>query len=74
MKLRRFLQLSEYNYDRDEYFKNQKKTAFLSQYSIYFPGKNTGVLYIIVSIKLHIGNDMDSGQYVCDILDYNTGT
>ena len=39
-----------------------------------FLDEHTEVLYIIVSIKLHIGNDMDSGQYVCDIIDYNTGT
>ena len=32
------------------------------------------MIYIIVSIKLHIGNDMDKGYYVCDVLDYNTGT
>ena len=32
------------------------------------------VIYIIVSIKLHIGNYMDQGHYVCDLLDYNTGT
>ena len=32
------------------------------------------VIYIIVCIKLNIGNDMDKGHYVCDILDYNTGT
>ena len=39
-----------------------------------FPGKHTEVLYILVSIKLHIDNDMDEGHYVCDVLDYNTGT
>ena len=32
------------------------------------------VLYILVYIKLRIGNDMDIGHYVCDVLDYNTGT
>ena len=32
------------------------------------------VLYIIVSVKLHIGNDMDKGHYVCDLLECNTGT
>ena len=40
---------------------------------MYFPN-NPEVIYIIVSIKLHIGNDMDNGQYLCDVLDYNTGT
>ena len=39
-----------------------------------FSGEDTEVLYILVYIKLHIGNDMDSGHYVCDLLDYNTGT
>ena len=38
-----------------------------------FP-KNPEVIYILVSIKLHIGNDMDQGHYVCDVLDYYTGT
>ena len=32
------------------------------------------MLYILVYIKLHIGNGMDKGHYVCDVLDYNTGT
>ena len=32
------------------------------------------VIYIILSIKLDIGNDMDQGHFVCDVLDYNTGT
>ena len=32
------------------------------------------MLYIRVSVKLHIGNDMDTCQYVFDLLDYNTGT
>ena len=31
------------------------------------------VIYILVSIKLHIGNYMDQGHYVCDVLDYRTG-
>ena len=35
---------------------------------------NPEVLYIIVSTKLHIGNDTDKGHYVCAVLDYNTGT
>ena len=32
------------------------------------------VLYIHVSVNIHIGKYMDKGHYVCDILDYNTGT
>ena len=31
------------------------------------------MLYIIVSIKLHIGKDMDKSHYVCYVLDYSTG-
>ena len=38
-----------------------------------FPN-NRYVLYILVSIKPNIGNDMDQGHYACDVLDYNTGT
>ena len=38
-----------------------------------FTDKHADVLYILVSFKLHIGNDMDSGHYVCDLLDYNKG-
>ena len=34
---------------------------------------NVEVLYIIFSIKINIGKDMDKGHYVCDVLDYNTG-
>ena len=41
---------------------------------MYFSGINAEVLYILVSIKIHIGNDMDKGHYVCDVLDYNTGS
>ena len=40
---------------------------------MYFPD-NPEVFYILVSIKIHIGNDMDKGHYVCDVLDYKTGT
>ena len=39
-----------------------------------FTGQDTEVIYILVSIKLHIGNNMDNGQYVCDVLYCNTGT
>ena len=41
---------------------------------MYFLYIYTEVIYIIVSIKIHIGNIMDKGHYVCDILYYNTGT
>ena len=32
------------------------------------------MLYIIVSIKLHIGNNTNKGHYVYSVLNYNTGT
>ena len=38
-----------------------------------FQDKHAEVVYTLVSIKLYIENDMDSGHYVYDILDYNTG-
>ena len=38
-----------------------------------FSGKNDEVVYILVSIKLHVGNYMN-GHYVCDVLNYSTGT
>ena len=41
---------------------------------MYFPNKYAGAIYIIVYIKLRIGNDMYKGHYVCDVLYYNTGT
>ena len=39
-----------------------------------FSGSHDKVIYIKVSIKLHVGEDMDSGQQVCDVLDHNKGT
>ena len=41
---------------------------------MYFPVIYAEVLYIPVSIKLHICNDMNKGHYVCDVLEYTTGT
>ena len=41
---------------------------------MFFPDKHPKVLYILVSIKLHIVNDIDMGHCVCDVLYYNTGT
>ena len=58
---------------KNEYYKNKTKIALPAQYSMSFPN-NRDVLYIVVSIKLRIGNDMDKGHYLCDILYYNTGT
>ena len=41
---------------------------------MYFPVTKAEVLYIIVYIKIHIGNYMYKVHYVCDILEYNTVT
>ena len=41
---------------------------------MYFLGKHAEVFYILVSIKIRLGNDMDSGHYVFYVLNYNTGT
>ena len=73
MQLRIFLQRSEYNYERDEYYKIKQKVALPAQYSMSFPGIESKFLYIIVSIKIHIGKDKYESHYVCDVLDYNTG-
>ena len=73
MQLRIFRQTSEFNFEK-EYCKNKTKLALPAQYSMYFPDKHPEVLYIIFSIYPHIGNDMDKGHYVCEILNYNTGT
>ena len=58
--------------ENNAYSKNKTKIALPAQYYMSFPN-NREVLYIIFSIKLHIGNDMDQVQYVCDVLEYNTG-
>ena len=73
MQLRISLQRSHYNVKNNIFCKNKTKIALQAQYSMCFPN-NSEVLYIIVSIKLHIGNDMEQGNYLCDVLDYNTGT
>ena len=73
MQLRIFLQRSDYNYERNEYFKNKRKISLPAQYYMSFPGIESEVFYILVSINLHIGKYMDKGNYVCDVLDYNTG-
>ena len=41
---------------------------------MFFNGKHGEVVYILVSIKIHVGKDMYSGHQVCGVLDYNTGT
>ena len=68
MQLRIFLQRSEYNIEIYEYCKNKTKIALPAQYSMSFPGIDSGVLYIIFSIKITIGKYMDKDHYVCDVL------
>ena len=67
MQLRISLQRSHYNVENDTFCKNKTKIALSAQYSMSFPN-DPKVLYIIVYIKLHIGDDMDQGHYVCDVL------
>ena len=57
-----FPQISEYNGVRDEYFKNETKMALPSQYSMYLSGSHDEVVFILVSLKLHVGKNMDSGH------------
>ena len=74
MELRISLQRSDFNYEKNEYCKILTNISLPAQYSMSFPDKEPKVLYILVSIKLHIVNYMDKGHYVCDVLDYNKGT
>ena len=39
-----------------------------------FSGSVDEVVYIIASIKIDIGQDMDSCQHYYDLLDYNKGS
>ena len=73
MQLRISLQRSNFDYEKNEFCKNKTKTALPVQYSMSFID-NPEVIFILVYVKLHIGNDMDKGHYVCDVSDYNTGT
>ena len=73
MKLRISLQRTEYNVETEGFCKNKTKIALSAQYSLYRPN-DPEVIYVLVSIKYHIGNDMDKGHYICDILEYSTGT
>ena len=60
-----FLQIPEYNFERDEYCKNKTKTALPSQYSMHFSDKHNVAVYILVAINIHVVNGMDGGNYVC---------
>ena len=55
-------------------FAKTLKLPFQPNIPYLFPGIYAEVLYIIVSIKINIGNAMDKGHYVCDVLEYNIGT
>ena len=72
MQLRISLQRTEYNWETESFFKN-KKIALSAEYSLYRPN-DPEVIYVLVSIKYHIGNDMDQGHFICDVLYYSTGT
>ena len=60
-----FLQISEYNSKRDDYFNNKTNIALPSQYCMSLSGSDDEVVYVIVSIKIHVVQYMDSGQYYC---------
>ena len=51
-----------------------KKITVLDQYSISFPGEDTEVIFILLSINIRNGNDVYSGHWVSDVLYYNTET
>ena len=68
MQLRISLQRTEYNVETDSFCKNKTKIALAAQYFLSCPN-NTEVIYVLVSIKYHIGNDLDQGHYICDVLD-----
>ena len=58
MQLIIFLQISDYNVQINEFVKNKTKISLQAQDSIYFPVIDAEVLYIPVSIRLHICNDI----------------
>ena len=68
MQSRVCLQISEYNGVRYEYFNNKTKIALPSHYFVYFSGIHDEVVFITVSINIHVGKDMDSGHYLCGVL------
>ena len=61
-------QRSNFNYEKNEFCKKKTKISLPDQYYMSFPD-NPEVIYILVSIKLHIGNDMYKVHYVYDVLD-----
>ena len=68
MQLRISLQRSEYNVETDSFCKNKTKIALSAHYLLSCPN-SPKVIYVLVSIKYHIGNDLDQRHYVCDVLD-----
>ena len=73
MQLRIFNQISDFNVEK-WILKNKINVALPAQYFTSFQGKKPEVLYFIVSVKLCISKDMDKGNYIFDVLDYNTVT
>ena len=57
MQLRISLQRTEYNWETETYIKNNNKIALSAEYSLYRPN-HPEVIYVLVSIKYHIGNNM----------------
>ena len=72
-QLRISLQRTKYNVETDSFCKNKTKIALPAQYLLSRPN-DPKVIYVLVFIKYHIGNDMDQGHHICDVLDYITGT
>ena len=73
MQLRISLQRTEYNMETNSFCKNKTKISLAAQYFLSCPN-NPKVIYVLVYIKYYIVNDLDQGHYICDVLDYNTGT
>ena len=59
--------------ETERFYKNKTKIALSAEYFLYCPN-DPEVIYVLVYIKYHIGNDLDQGHYIYDVLDYNTGT
>ena len=73
MQLRTSIQISHLNVENNIFCKNRIKIALPDQYSMSFPN-DPKLFHILVFMQLHIGNDMDQGKYVCDVLYYYTRT
>ena len=72
MVLRILLQITQYDWDTENLLKNMNSISlWIFNENKFKIGKN--VIYILVSINTHEGNTMSSGNYYCDILDFNIG-